>query len=282
MRVKSIKLFLVFLLAGCAIYEPHELPLPQEIQIVWDIRELDIYEYITPYLIPLEIEYFYDEPYEPPLSDDLYVQNIPVEVSLPMVALTFDDGPGRYTEAILDLLEAVGGKATFCVIGKQINYYPEAIIRMAAMGSEVIGHSWSHPILTNLSDDDIAAQIQNTSKLIYELTGTAPRIHRAPFGKTNRRVLDVSAKLGYSLLSWSIDTRDWQHQDPELIYRSIMDYVVCGSIIVLHDIHTATKEAMIRVIPRLVEKGFNLVTASELIAHHYGELEPGRLYIGIR
>ena len=201
----------------------------------------------------------------------------------PMVALTFDDGPSVYTDFILDLLEEHGGRATFCVLGYRISSRPDVLRRAVELGSEVIGHSWDHPNFTNLNAYAIASQITRTTSAIEEAIGQAPPpIFRAPFGITNSRVINTSRDLGYSLLHWSVDPQDWYSRDTDEIYESIMNRTIDGAIVLLHDIHTATAEAMERVIPRLIEEGFQLVTASELIEYFYGELEPGEVYQGLR
>ncbi|MCL2528033.1 MAG: polysaccharide deacetylase family protein [Defluviitaleaceae bacterium] len=202
---------------------------------------------------------------------------------LPMVALTFDDGPAVYTAMILDMLEAVGGRATFCVLGNRVHHHPDTLRRAVALGSEVIGHSWNHQDFSRLNASAIADQITNTSAAIEAITGQAPPpIFRAPFGIANTRVIDTSRELGYSLLHWSVDPKDWSNRCADTIYNNIMDRTIDGAVILLHDIHTATMEAMERVIPRLIADGFQLVTASELIAYFYGELEPGEVYAGRR
>ena len=201
----------------------------------------------------------------------------------PMVALTFDDGPAVYTAMILDMLEAVGGRATFCVLGNRVHHHPDTLRRAVALGSEVVGHSWNHQDFSRLNANAITYQITRTSAAIEEVTGQPPPpIFRAPFGITNSRVINTSRDLGYSLLHWSIDPQDWAHRCPDWIYDNIMTRSIDGAIILLHDIHTTTMEAMERVIPRLVAEGFQLVTASELIAYFYGELEPGEIYQGLR
>jgi len=201
----------------------------------------------------------------------------------PMVAFTFDDGPHIYTDMILDMLEEVGGRATFCVLGNRVHLHPDALRRAVAMGSEVIGHSWDHTEMTRLNQNAISSQITRTTEAIEEIIGQpAPPIFRAPFGSLNSRVINTARDLGYSLLHWSLDPQDWYTRCPYAIYDDIMARVTDGSIILLHDIHTSTMEAMARVIPRLVADGFDLVTASEVLAYFYGDLEPGEVYVGIR
>jgi len=202
---------------------------------------------------------------------------------LPMVALTFDDGPSPYTSLILDLLERYGGRATFCVLGYRIASRPDVLRRAVELGSEVVGHSWDHANFTNLNASAIASQITRTSTAIEEAIGIVPPpIFRAPFGITNNRVITTSQELGYSILHWSVDPQDWNYRDADAIYELIMNRTIDGAIVLLHDIHPTTAEAMERVIPRLIEEGFQLVTASELIEYFYGELEPGETYQGLR
>ncbi|MCL2378933.1 MAG: polysaccharide deacetylase family protein [Defluviitaleaceae bacterium] len=202
---------------------------------------------------------------------------------LPMVALTFDDGPSPYTDMILDILEEHGARATFCVLGYRINRHPEILRRAVDMGSEVIGHSWDHTDFTRLNAAAVQSQITRTSAEIEAVIGQSPPpIMRAPFGQLNNRAINAARELGYSLLHWSVDPRDWYNRDADVIYYNIMRHVMEGSIILLHDIRPTTVEAMLQVIPRLIEDGFQLVTASELIAFHFGELEPGEKYIGFR
>ena len=201
----------------------------------------------------------------------------------PMVALTFDDGPSAYTDMILDILEEVGGRATFCVLGNRVHHHPDTLIRAVEMGSEIVGHSWDHRNFTRLGVSGISAQITQTTAAIEAIIGhTPPPLIRAPYGQVNNTAVNVARDLGYSILHWSVDPKDWQNRDTESIYEVIMDMVMDGSIILLHDIHPTTAEAMLTIIPRLVEKGFQLVTASELIAYHYGEIEPGEIYMGFR
>ena len=200
-----------------------------------------------------------------------------------LVALTFDDGPSEYTAMILDILEEYGVRATFCVLGYRIQRHPEALVRAVAMGSEVIGHSWNHSNFTQLSAAAIANQINRTTAEIESVIGQSPPpIMRVPFGIYNNNTIRAVRDLGYSLLHWSVDPRDWYNRDADMIYNNIMARVTEGSIVLLHDIRYYTVEAMRMLIPQLIEDGFQLVTATELIAYHYGELEPGEVYQGYR
>ena len=196
----------------------------------------------------------------------------------PMVSLTFDDGPSRYTDHILDLLEEHGGRATFFVLGYRVEGHRSTIQRAHNLGNEIASHSWSHARLAFLYPEEITRELQSTSEAISSVTGYSPPIMRPPFGQTSERVRTVAAELGYAIINWNLDTLDWRYRDAEKIYNTIMEKVEDGSFIVMHDIRPTTAEAMEKVIPALIAKGYELVTVSELLAYFYGDLEPGKIY----
>ena len=209
------------------------------------------------------------------------IQNPEFDPSIPMVALTFDDGPTDYTELILDILNRHGARATFCVLGRVANARQSVLVRIVEYGSEVVGHSWNHRRFSVIDADEITWQIRDTSNLIYRVTGQRPpRLMRPPYGDLNDTARLAAANLGYSFLLWSIDPRDWEFRDAEQVYHNIMSQIRASAIIVLHDTRETTAQAMELVIPSLLEQGFQLVTASELIAHHYGNLVAGESYRG--
>lgn len=196
----------------------------------------------------------------------------------PMVALTFDDGPSPYTDLILDLLERYGGRATFFVLGRNVEPWQDTIVRAVNLGNEIANHTWTHPELTALNNQAIKAELQNTSDIIRRIAGVSPSFYRPPFGLVNRRVANVSAELGYAIINWTLDTMDWHHRNADLVYNAVMDAVKEGSIVLMHDIHATTAAAMELVIPALIAEGYRLVTVTELLYHLYGEIEPGRVH----
>jgi len=218
------------------------------------------------------------EPQTPP-PEPLEPENIidPFD-GRPLIALTFDDGPSHYTDRILDLLEYHGGSATFFVLGYRVEGRAATITRAFNMGSEIAGHSWLHPRLIHLNEEEIAHQIQSTSAAIKSVTGSSPPLFRPPYGQVSDSVIQVSTELGYSIVNWTIDTVDWRYRCADAIYDEIMRSAEDGGIILMHDIYASTLEAMERAIPRLIEDGYRLVTVSELLRHLYGELEPGKVY----
>jgi len=200
-----------------------------------------------------------------------------------LIALTFDDGPSRFTEYILAVLEKHGARATFCVIGNRVESRAEIVQRTVAGGSEVIGHSWNHANLALQNEYTIRNQLRNTSDAIEAAIGSPPPpIFRAPYGSVNARVRSISYDMGYAILNWTIDTQDWRIRDAQHIYNHIMQHARHGSIVLLHDIFESTAVAMELVVPALIQSGFELVTASELIEYIYGTMEPGIEYRGLR
>jgi len=197
----------------------------------------------------------------------------------PMIALTFDDGPAQHTDRILDLLERYGGQATFFVVGRSVEEWQDTILRTINLGSEVANHTWFHPELTEISDQRIRTELRTTSAIIEQITGLPrPPFFRPPFGLADERVANIAAELGYAIVTWTLDTRDWQVRNADAVYNIIMNEAEEGSVILMHDTHSTTADAMERVIPELIARGYRLVTVSELLYILYGELEPGRIY----
>ena len=196
----------------------------------------------------------------------------------PMIALTFDDGPRQTTQLLLNILERYNAVATFFVSGSLVEMGRDIVLRASNMGNEIAGHTWTHADLTKLYDWEVIEELQSTSAVIRSVTGLSPRIYRPPYGFVNSNVRRISGDLGYSIVNWTLDTLDWYYRDAEIIYDIIMDNVMDGDIILLHDIHITTIDAMEYVIPSLISRGFQLVTVSKLLNNKYGELEPGVVY----
>jgi len=211
-------------------------------------------------------------PYIPPQSSE-------IDPSKPMAALTFDDGPSGHTGRILDLLEAYGCRATFCVIGNLAESRQETIKRASEMGCEVIGHSWDHRSLTKLSEQDIRTEILDTQNVLQSILGRAPTpMYRPPYGAYNDTVKKVSAELGYGILLWSVDPLDWKTRNAASVYSAIIGSIKDRSIVLSHDLYGTTADAMERVIPELVSQGYQLVTVSELLYYTGDTLDAGRIY----
>lgn len=184
------------------------------------------------------------------------------DMKRPMLALTFDDGPGEYTDELLDCLEENNAKATFFMLGQNVQYYPDIPKRMLEIGCEVGSHSWDHPDLRTISLDEVASQFEKTDNALIEACGQAATVARAPYGSSDQSIHDT---VGKPFFMWSLDSLDWEYRNADKDYDVIMNGdLTDGSVILMHDIHPETVEAALRLIPDLTEQGYKLVTLSEL------------------
>lgn len=181
-----------------------------------------------------------------------------------MLALTFDDGPDGNTHALLDTLDKYEASATFFVLGQKVAGGVGVLQRMVRDGHEIGNHSWSHPDLRKLTPQQVTSQIADTQAAIKDATGATPLQMRPPYGAISPVVQQVVVSQGLNLAMWSVDTNDWRDRDPEVLYHRIMSTAHDRGIILLHDIHFASVQAVIRAIPDLKRQGFQLVTVSRL------------------
>lgn len=191
------------------------------------------------------------------------------QVNIPekCVALTFDDGPSRtITPKILDILSRHGAKATFFVVGENAVRNKGILARAADEGHEIASHTWSHIKLTSKGFDQIASEMDRTSAVIQEATGRRPHLMRPPYGATNRNIVDfMMERYGMTSVLWDVDTVDWKHPGTSAVINRAVMQAHNGSIILLHDIHASTLAAVEGVITGLQNRGFRLVTVSQLI-----------------
>jgi peptidoglycan/xylan/chitin deacetylase (PgdA/CDA1 family) len=190
-----------------------------------------------------------------------------VHVDGPYIAMTFDDGPSAtLTPKLLDLLAAHHIKATFFVIGENVAEHPEIITRAAREGHEIGNHSWSHPNFGKMSDESIRRQLQQTDDAIKSATGKRPTLMRPPYGSiTTRQKRWIHDEFGYNVILWDVDPNDWKRPGPAVVRARILKETRPGSIVLSHDIHPGTIEAMPSTFDELEAKGFKFVTVSELI-----------------
>ena len=201
-----------------------------------------------------------------------------IDSEKPMIALTFDDGPSKHTWRLLDIFTTYGGKGTFFVVGNLLDGRNDVVQRMSLDGHEIAGHSWDHRQLTKLSSEDLTDQLMTTRAKIYEITGVDTTLLRPPYGSYNDQTKIVCKNLGICMVNWSLDTLDWKYKDADKIYNTIMSEVKDGDIILCHDLHGTTVDAMERVIPDLIAKGYQLVTVTELLSYGKEEISAGSVY----
>lgn len=206
-----------------------------------------------------------------------------------LIAMTFDDGPySKTTNRILDTFEKNGGVATFFVVGYNLDGNEETLKRAVNMGCEIGNHSKDHKNLTKISSQERRNQIDTVNQKIKEITGVEPELFRAPGGNYK----NVTDEIGMPLIQWSIDTNDWRHKDASNKGRSaeqrskemneiaekVFEQAEKGDIILMHDIYDFSADLCEIVVPGLVQRGFKLVTVSEMFEAYGLKLENGNVY----
>ena len=185
------------------------------------------------------------------------------------IAMTFDDGPSaKLTPHLLDILKERSMHVTFFVLGEMVKPHPEILRRAIAEGHEIGNHSWDHPDLGHgKSDEFVRSQLDRTKAEITAAINKPVTLMRPPYGsltKDQRRM--VHDELGYKIILWDVDPLDWKRPGPSVVEDRILQGTRNGSIILSHDIHPGTVEAMPDTFDKLLAKGFKFVTVSELLA----------------
>jgi peptidoglycan-N-acetylglucosamine deacetylase len=207
------------------------------------------------------------KPKAPPTPAESSITFNSVHVDGPFIALTFDDGPNpTLTPKLLDLLAARHLKATFFVVGQNAADDPEILKRAVREGHEIGNHSWSHPNLGKMSDDAVRRELQKTEDAIVAAIGKKPVLMRPPYGSiTARQKKWIHDEFGYRIILWDVDPLDWKRPGPSVVTARILKETKAGSIVLSHDIHPPTIEAMPATFDQLMKKGFKSVTVTELI-----------------
>ena len=191
-----------------------------------------------------------------------------------VIALTFDDGPGPYTEKLLDILDKYDAKATFFLIGSKVSARANTLRRMQSRGHQLGNHSWSHPELNKVSAEQLASEIDQTNNAIKQAVGTKPNIIRPPYGAFNRAVLEQFRQRGMSAVVWSVDTRDWADRNSEIVCSRAVAGARNGAVILMHDIHQTSVNAVPCILDSLKQQGYSFVTVQNLI----GDMTSGAVY----
>lgn len=180
----------------------------------------------------------------------------------PRIALTFDDGPGPYTECLLDGLKERGVKASFFLIGRSVKEYPEAVKRMEEEGHLIGNHTYSHVKLKGLSPEETRREIQKTDEAVYEITGKHVAYLRPPFGEW-----EEDLELTYPVLPvmWTVDPLDWTTENVEEIVDRVVTQAGENDMILLHDCYDSSVEAALQIVDRLLAEGFDFVRVDELL-----------------
>jgi len=191
-----------------------------------------------------------------------------VKTNQPYIAITFDDGPHpKNTPRLLDMLRKRNIKATFYVVGKNVNQYPNIVRRIVSEGHEIGSHSWSHPNFAKMSDSAVREELTKTQNAIISASGVKPRTLRPPYGslRSSQRAW-IYKEFGYRTILWSVDPMDWKRPGPSVVTSRILRQTHNGSIVLAHDLHKSTVDAMPATLDGLLRRGFKFVTVSQLIA----------------
>lgn len=193
---------------------------------------------------------------------------------VPCVALTFDDGPSVYTSQLLDALKKENVKATFFVLGKSASVQKQTLKRMAEEGHNIGNHSYDHKDFRKISMEEAKRQIQLTDEIITGITGEKPRYFRFPYGAHTKENLSM---VGKPVIMWNVDPLDWKYREASRVAEAMSKTSPQG-IILAHDIHKSTVQAIPQVIKNLKSQGYHIVSLDDLF--RYKELKSGQIYSG--
>jgi peptidoglycan/xylan/chitin deacetylase (PgdA/CDA1 family) len=191
------------------------------------------------------------------------------------VALTFDDGPGPYTDRLLQILKDDDAKATFFLIGNKVAVDPAGAKRIADAGMEIGNHTWEHPNMATIPPEDIAAQFSRANDAIAAATGRTPTLYRPAGGLSTDAVRQTAGRFGLSEILWDVISFDWANDSNTAATRYLlMTQIKPGSVVLFHDTYSSTVDLVYQFIPVLKANGYRMVTVSELL----GPRAPGSSY----
>ena len=182
------------------------------------------------------------------------------------ISITFDCAWGtEHTDAILPALEKYGVRATFFMVQFWTEKYPEYVSKIDSSGHEIGTHSKTHPFMSKLSEGEIRAELESSSKAITQITGKDVEVFRAPYGDYNNRVISTAQSMGLYTIQWDVDSLDWKNLSANEIVSRVTSRVKSGSIILMHNNGLHTAEAVPVILQTLIERGYTFVPAGELI-----------------
>lgn len=186
------------------------------------------------------------------------------------IALTFDDGPNPgITEIVLKELENRGMKATFFMIGQRVAACPALAKTVLEQGHEIGNHSYTHPKLSSLSDEKVRNEIESTQKTIQDATGYTPIWFRPPYGAFRHNQGPIAESMGLGITLWSVDPQDWAQPGVDRIISRVTKQADAGSIVLMHDLHKQTAQAVSTIFDQLIEREFEFTTISGFLGKPY-------------
>ena len=192
-----------------------------------------------------------------------------------LVAFTFDDGPSKYTLDIANILEEYNASATFFEVGYNIKAHPEITKELSERGFEIANHTTDHSKLTKLTEAKYLSKINDNNALFKELTGKDMPYLRPPYGSYNDK---IKASAGVPIVTWSLDTRDWESRNKDKVIEMVINNIKEGDIILFHDLYESTRDAVKELMPLLKEQGYQAVSVGELFKSKGITLEAGTSY----
>lgn len=192
-----------------------------------------------------------------------------------LVAFTFDDGPSKYTLDIANILEEYNASATFFEVGYNIKAHPEITKELSERGFEIANHTIDHSKLTKLTEVKYLSKINDNNALFKELTGKDMPYLRPPYGSYNDK---IKASAGVPIVTWSLDTRDWESRNKDKVIEMVINNIKEGDIILFHDLYESTRDAVKELMPLLKEQGYQAVSVGELFKSKGITLEAGTSY----
>lgn len=177
------------------------------------------------------------------------------------IVFTFDNSPSKYTEEILKTLQYNDSTATFFMLGNRMKYNQDVVLKVYNSNNEIESNTYSYKNLTKISDQELEEEINSTEIIYNKITGETLKYIRPPYGNYNKNIIS----LNYPLILWSIDSKDTLYRDSNKIYNNVIEDSCDGCIVLLHDIHLETVEAVKKLIPSLNNLGYNVVSLEELI-----------------
>lgn len=181
-----------------------------------------------------------------------------------LIALTFDDGPSKYTETLIDELKKRNIVATFFVLGQSVEKYPETVKFAYDTGNEIGIHGYSHKLFTKLTEEEIVEEITKTTDIVSKYIDIPITFIRVPYGSRNEKVDSVLEKYNLTDILWSVDSKDWKLKNSKKVYNYVLKYIKGNDIILMHDTFQTSINAAIEIVDFLTDKGYLFVTISEL------------------
>lgn len=206
-----------------------------------------------------------DEEEKKDMKDELNSYYLEQYKNKKLVALTFDDGPSEYTSTLVDELKKRNVNVTFFILGENAEKYSDTLKFQFDTGNEIGIHSYEHKLFTKLKKQEIIEQIDKTNKIITNITGTTPKYMRVPYGSRNENVDEILKEKNLTDILWTVDSKDWKFQNVSKTYNYILKNFKGNDIILMHDTFETSIKTAIKIVDKLLEKGYTFVTIDKFL-----------------